>query len=145
MHKVDWRIFVPVRGDGDAPRHRGGTRDNFLGGSVGSERWSPISGISRKWIRTMKSNLPHLGRLYGSRGPAVQGLRLIHLRPNIIDQILVNVPGAKAYVSYCTLSGGYNIESWLRGLPAPLALENSILVQWFVQTATDIVVTVLFQ
>jgi len=41
-------------------------------------------------------------------------------------------PRDKAYVSYCTLSGGYNLESWLRGLPAPLALENSILVQWFV-------------
>jgi transposase len=38
----------------------------------------------------------------------------------------------KAYVSYCTLSGARSVESWLRGLPAPLAFENSILVQRFV-------------
>jgi transposase len=38
-------------------------------------------------------------------------------------------PRDKAYVSYCTLSGGCNVESWLLGLPASLALENSVLVQ----------------
>ena len=38
----------------------------------------------------------------------------------------------KAYVSYCTLSGGCNFESWLPGLPAPFAFENSILVQRFI-------------
>ena len=41
-------------------------------------------------------------------------------------------PDAKAYVSYCTLSGARSVESWLLGLPAPLAFENSILVQRFV-------------
>jgi len=44
----------------------------------------------------------------------------------------VRDPDRKAYVSYCTLSGGCNFESWLLGLPAPLAFENSILVQRFV-------------
>jgi hypothetical protein len=38
-------------------------------------------------------------------------------------------PRDKAYVSYCTLSGLCNVESWLLGLPASLALENSVLVQ----------------
>ena len=41
-------------------------------------------------------------------------------------------PRDKAYVSYCTLSGGCNVESWLLGLPASLAFENSIRVQRFV-------------
>jgi transposase len=44
----------------------------------------------------------------------------------------VGDPDRKAYVSYCTLSGARSVESWLRGLPAPLAFENSILVQRFV-------------
>jgi hypothetical protein len=44
----------------------------------------------------------------------------------------VKDPDRKGYVSYCTLSGGYNVENWLRSLPAPLAFENSILVQRFV-------------
>jgi transposase len=38
----------------------------------------------------------------------------------------------KAYVSYCTLSGVCHVESWRLGLPASLALENSVLVQRFV-------------
>jgi transposase len=54
-------------------------------------------------------------------------------------------PRDKAYVSYCTLSGASSAESWLLGPPASLALENSILVQRFVQAAPDIIVKVLFQ
>jgi transposase len=41
-------------------------------------------------------------------------------------------PRDKAYASYCTLSGAHNVESWLLGPPAALALENSILIQRFV-------------
>jgi len=41
-------------------------------------------------------------------------------------------PRIKAYVSYCTLSGVCHVESWRLGLPASLALENSVLVQRFV-------------
>jgi transposase len=41
-------------------------------------------------------------------------------------------PRDKAYVSYCTLSGVCHVESWRLGLPASLALENSVLVQRFV-------------
>jgi transposase len=41
-------------------------------------------------------------------------------------------PRDKAYVSYCTLSGASNVESWLLGPPASLALENSILVHRFI-------------
>ncbi len=41
-------------------------------------------------------------------------------------------PRDKAYVSYCTLSGACNVEDRLLGLPASLALENSILFQRFV-------------
>ena len=41
-------------------------------------------------------------------------------------------PDRKAYVSYCTLSGVFNVEGRLLGLPASLAFENSILVQRFV-------------
>jgi transposase len=44
----------------------------------------------------------------------------------------VRDPDRKAYVSYCTLFGPSNVESWLLGLPASLALENSILIQRFV-------------
>ena len=38
----------------------------------------------------------------------------------------------KAYVSYCTLFRAFNVESWLLGLPASLAPENSIVIQRFV-------------
>jgi len=41
-------------------------------------------------------------------------------------------PRDKAYVSYCTLSGPCNVESWLLGTPTSLALENGILVERFV-------------
>ena len=44
----------------------------------------------------------------------------------------VRDPDRKAYVSYCTLSGACNVEDRLLGLPASLALENSILFQRFV-------------
>jgi len=44
----------------------------------------------------------------------------------------VRDPDRKAYVSYCTLSGVCHVESWRLGLPASLALENSVLVQRFV-------------
>ena len=41
-------------------------------------------------------------------------------------------PRDKAYASYCTLFGVCNVESWLLGLPASLAFEDSILVHRFV-------------
>jgi transposase len=41
-------------------------------------------------------------------------------------------PDRKAYVSYCTLSGACNIESWPLSPSASLALENGILIQGFV-------------
>lgn len=41
-------------------------------------------------------------------------------------------PRDKAYVSYCTLFRAFNVESWLLGLPASLAPENSIVIQRFV-------------
>ena len=44
----------------------------------------------------------------------------------------VQDPDRKAYVSYCTLSGLCNVESWLLGTPTSLALENGILVERFV-------------
>ena len=44
----------------------------------------------------------------------------------------VRDPDRKAYVSYCTLFGGTNVESWLLGPPASLAPENSIVIQRFV-------------
>ena len=44
----------------------------------------------------------------------------------------VQDPDRKAYVSYCTLSGPCNVESWLLGTPTSLALENGILVERFV-------------
>ena len=37
-------------------------------------------------------------------------------------------PRDKACVSYCTLSGARNVESWLHGSPASLALANRTLV-----------------
>ena len=51
----------------------------------------------------------------------------------------------KAYVSYCTLSRLCNVEDWLFGLSASVALENRALVQWFVQATPRIIVTVLLQ
>jgi transposase len=44
----------------------------------------------------------------------------------------VQDPDRKAYVSYCTLSGPCNVESWLLGTPTSLAFENGILVDRFV-------------
>jgi len=41
-------------------------------------------------------------------------------------------PRDKAYVSYCTLSGVCNVESWLLGLPASLTFDNCVLPQRFV-------------
>jgi transposase len=41
-------------------------------------------------------------------------------------------PRDKAYVSYCTLPGPCNVESWLLGTPTSLALENGILVEGFI-------------
>ena len=56
----------------------------------------------------------------------------------------VRDPDRKTCVSYCTLSGTCNVESWLDGSPASLALTNCTLVQRFIKTAPGIVVAVLF-
>jgi len=44
----------------------------------------------------------------------------------------VKDPDRKAYVSYCTLFVASNVESWLLGLAASLALNNSIGIQRFI-------------
>ena len=54
-------------------------------------------------------------------------------------------PRDKACASYCTLSGACNVENWLRGTAASLALANRTLVQRFIKTAPGIVVAVLFE
>ena len=54
-------------------------------------------------------------------------------------------PRDKACVSYCTLFGACNVESWLRGTAASLALANRTLVQRFIKTAPGVVVAVLFE
>jgi len=41
-------------------------------------------------------------------------------------------PKDKTYVSYCTLFGASNVESWLLGLAASLALDNSIGIERFI-------------
>src|SRR6478752_7142195 len=47
----------------------------------------------------------------------------------------VRDPDRKTCVSYCTLPGTCNVESWLGGSPASLALTNCTLVQRFIKTA----------
>ena len=54
-------------------------------------------------------------------------------------------PKDKDYVSYCTLSCSCRGECGLLGRSAALAFENRVLVQRFVETSPDIVVTVLLQ
>jgi transposase len=54
-------------------------------------------------------------------------------------------PRDKACVSYCTLCGACNVESWLRSTAASLSLANRTLVQRFIKTAPGIVVAVLFE
>ena len=54
-------------------------------------------------------------------------------------------PRDKACVSYCTLFGGCNVESWLRGTAASLALYYRTIVQRFIKAAPGIVVAVLFE
>jgi transposase len=54
-------------------------------------------------------------------------------------------PRDKAYVSYCTSSRLCNGEPWLLGSSASLAFENRTFFERFVETAADIVVTVLSQ
>jgi N12 class adenine-specific DNA methylase len=82
-------------------------------------------------------NLPELLSIFRSFAD-VQTADMLHLpRPSIHSgkAHITAAPGSpelKAYVSYCTLPGPCNVESWLLGTPTSLALENGILVEGFI-------------
>ena|SRR5664279_5114167 len=120
-----------------------------LGYSRKSIRLMVFSSSSQTWAELHEKAFRRLGGV--TRVAVLDNLREGVLKPDVYDPTVnplyrdmlrhynvvalpcrVRERDRKAYVSYCTLSGECNFESWLLGLPAPLAFENSILVQRFV-------------
>jgi transposase len=120
-----------------------------LGYSRKSVRLLVFQSSSQTWAELHEKAFRRLGGC--TRVVVLDNLREGVLKPDIYDPTINPVyadmlqhygvvampcrvadPDRKAYVSYCTLSGASNVESWLLGPPASLALENSILVHRFI-------------
>jgi transposase len=120
-----------------------------LGYSRKSVRLLAFGSSSQSWAELHEKAFRRLGGV--TRVVVLDNLREGVLKPDIYDPIVnplycdmlqhynvvalpcrVRDPDRKAYVSYCTLSGACNIESWLLSPSASLALENGILIQGFV-------------
>jgi transposase len=133
-----------------------------LGYSRKSVRLLTFQSSTRIWAELHEQAFRRIGG--STRIVVLDNLREGVLKPDIYDPALnplyrdllahygavglpcrVGHPDCKACVSYCTLSGACNVENWLRGTAASLALANRTLVQRFIKTAPGSVVAVLFE